>query len=555
MRLTETVLSSRIRQGEEAHIQAAESADDHRTEVGPDGVSTLRSYLQALRRRKWLVLTPLIVIPVVVLVSTLGQDPVYEASADVLVNRQEAATATLIGQTPALDDPGRTMSTQVMLARVPEIVDRTIAATGVANLSPGALRGQSTVVSQADILRFTVSDQDPARAARLANEYARQFVRYRRELDTVGLDGTLNEVRRQIGRLEAAGRVDSPLYLRLADREQQLESLVALRTSNVSVVRTSQESDASQVAPRPRRNTALAVAAGLVLGVVLAFLWETLSTKPRSAREIEALLGMPFLARLELGGGAHSLLTQPVLGPEADAVHALRTNLELAGNAVGARTIMVTSSRAGEGKSATTALLGMALARAGRHVILVDLDVRSSALTRLLGLDHGHGITTVVRGECELADALVAIPLDPEGVSSAPTATNGRRDLSALLEVAGSGPLRGHPAETLSSPKLVSVLGELERRADILLVETPPILDAPDAASVAARLDALLLVVSARDARGPRLAEVRDIVDRWPLAKLGFGLTEGGYERPWGRQLRWGKTPAPTRTSERERVA
>jgi non-specific protein-tyrosine kinase len=516
-------------------------------------VSTLRYYLQAVWRHKWLVLVPLVLLPLVTFVVSLRQAAVYEASADVLVNRQEAATTSVIGQTPVLDDPDRTMETQVLLAGVPEVLERTVEAAGITDLSPAALRARSQVFPLADILRFTVSDEDRGRAAALASAYAREFVGYRRELDTVGLQATLAQVRRRIEQLEAAGNVESPLYVRLADREQQLESLEALRSSNVSVVQTSAAGDAEQVAPRPRRNAALALVAGLAVGLILVFLRETLSTRPRSAQEYEALLGMPFLARLKDTRPGSPLITRAAVGPAADAVHTLRTNLELASNAVGARTIMVTSPRADEGKSATTAQLGIALARAGRHVTLVDLDLRTSALTRLMGLDTRRGITTLVRGESELAETLVAIPVDEQGESSAAVG-QGRRD-GGTLEVVGSGPVHGHPAEILSSTALTPILAELGRRGDLVLVETPPLLEVPDAASVAARLDGLLLVVSARDARGPLLADVRRTIDAWPLAKLGFGLTEGGDERPDRRQLRWGRAPAPTRVGDAEQVA
>jgi Mrp family chromosome partitioning ATPase len=542
--------------GEEVHIQAADTVDDRPADAGPDGVSTLRHYLHALWRQRWLLLVPLVLLPVVTFVASVRQEAVYEASADVLVNRQEAATTSVIGQTPVLDDPDRTMDTQVLLASVPEVLERTIEAAGATDLSPTALLDHSTVFPLADILRFNVSDEEPGRAATLASEYARSFVDYRRELDTVGLESTLAQVRRQIAQLEAAGKVDSPLYLRLADREQQLESLKALRTSNVSVVQAPTAGDAEQVAPRPRRNAALALLAGLLIGLVLVFLRETLSTRPRSAQEYEALLGMPFLARLTSGPAGPAVLTQAASGPEADAVHTLRANLELASSAVGARTILITSPHAGEGKSATTAQLGVALARAGRRVTLVDLDLRESALTQLMGLDSRRGITTLVRGDCELTEALVSIPLDQLDEQRAPAATNGRRDFGALLEVVGSGPRSGHPSEILSSKALAPILSELEQRADIVLVEAAPLLDAPDAASVAACLDGLLLVVSARDARGPVLADVRRTVDPWPLAKLGFGLTDGGDARPHGRQLRWGKATAPTtRVGDAEQVA
>jgi tyrosine-protein kinase len=550
--LTETVLSPRIRQGEEAHIEGP--ADQHRTEPRPDGVSTLRQYWQALWRRKWLVLVPLVLLPLVAFVTSRSQEAVYEASADVLVNRQEAATTSVIGQTPALDDPDRTMETNARLARVPEVLERTVEAAGVPDLSPSTLRSQSTVFSLADILRFVVSDGDPARAERLASAHASAFVQYRRELDTAGLQATLAQVRRQLGQLEAAGNADSPLYERLADRELQLETLTALRTSNVSVVQTAQPGDAVKVAPRPRRDAALALGAGLVIGLILAFLWETFSTRPRSEQEFESLLGMPFLARVTPGRGRASF-TGAAIGPDADAVHALRTNFDLASRARGARTIMVASPREGEAASAIAAKLGIALARVGRHVTLVDADLRTSTLTQLLGLDGQRGVANVVRGEHELADAIVAIPLDRDGDVGVPAVTNGRRDLGALLEAVGSGSLEGHPSEILSSSAFASVLAELERRADLVLVATPAVLDTSDAAAVAAQVDALLLVVSDRDARGPTLAGVRRAVDAWPAAKLGFALTHGAGGRLSIRQLTRGQASAPTAVGDPERVA
>jgi Mrp family chromosome partitioning ATPase len=517
-------------------------------------VSTLRHYLHVLWRRKWIGLAPLVLIPLVTLVATLRQQDLYEASADILVNRQEVATTSLIGQTPALDDAERTMDTQARLARVPSVVDRTLAAAGARSTSRHIFLAQSSVFPLADILRFSVSDRDAARAARLASAYAREFVRFRRELDTLGLARTLQELRGQIQELEAAGNVDSPLYVTLADREQQLESLVALRTSNVSVVRTAEVEDAERVAPRPRRDTALAVAAGFFVGLILIFLAESLSTRPRSDDEFEELLGMPLLARLGAGTQGKTAL---VLGDraDADAVHSLRLNLELANSAVGARTIMITSPRSREGKSATMAQLGVALARAGRHVTLVDLDLRESSLTRLVGLDERFGVTALARGECELAEALVAMPVDDEGDNSASADSNGRRE-PALLEVVGSGPPVIHPAEFLSSKSVAPVLAELLRgRADVVLVDVPPVLAAPDAAAVAAYADAVLLVVGPRDARGPILAAARRVLDGWPVAPLGFAVSEGGDERPLFGELHRDKLLARARSSEPERVA
>ncbi len=308
----------------------------------PDGVSTLRHYLNVLWRGRWIGLVAIGLVVLVALLATLRQQSMYEVSADALINRQEVATTSVIGQTPALDDAARTMETQVRLARIPAVLERTIADAGVTGLSASRLSAHSSVFPLADILRFSVSDHDPGRAASLASAYARAFVRYRRELDTSGLARTLEQLRSQMRQLQAAGKSNSALYVRLADREQQLETLRTLRSSNVSVVRTPAAADADKVAPRPRRTLAIALVIGVVVGLILVFLRRASARSLATENEVEALrAGMPFLGRLRLGvEGDVWRSSVGARGDDGDAIHGLRTNLELANAQIGARTIM-----------------------------------------------------------------------------------------------------------------------------------------------------------------------------------------------------------------------
>jgi capsular exopolysaccharide synthesis family protein len=483
---------------------------EQRSEVGADGVSTLRHYVNVLWRRKWLAIVPLVLLPALVYVSSKREPAVYEASADVLVNRQEAAATSLVGQTPAFDDVGRSIDTQIRLARTDPLLRRVLDRAGEDDTPTRALRNKSTVFPLSNILRFTVQNEQRDLAPRLATAYAEEFVRFRRELDTSGYAATLEELRKQIGQLETAGRVDSPLYVRLADREKQLEALTALSRSNVSVVQTASPGDEEQVAPRPLRNAALAAVAGLVLGLLLVALWETLSTRPRSVEESEGLLGIPLLGRLQLGGRSPSA--------EADAFHTLRTNLELANTHVGAHTIVVSSLHGGEGKTTVAANVAAAFSRAGRRVALVDLDLREGLLTKRLGVDNRRGVTTLARGEGTVDEAVVTVPVD---------ATHS-------VDVVPSAPLPSNPGDLLASRSLQAALAQLQERADLVVVDVPPVLDSADAAALSTRLDraALLLVVDARRARRPELARARRTLDVLPIAKIGFALTEGGDGGP-----------------------
>ncbi|MGI8886655.1 MAG: P-loop NTPase [Gaiellaceae bacterium] len=537
-------------------MQTAVRDDNFRSEDHPpDGVSTLRYYLQPLWRRKWVFLAPVVVILLVTIVATLRQTAEYRASADVFVNRQELASTSLVGQTPALDNADRTMQTHARLARIPLVLERVLKAANAGQIATSTLRARSSVFPLADILRFQVSDEDPARAARLASAYAREFVAYRRGLDTLGLAPTLDRLRDQIEQLEADGNTGSPLYVRLADREQQLQSLQALRLSNLSVVRADRPGDATEIGSRPTRNAAIAIAAGLVVGLVLVFLFESLSTRPRRREEFEALLDGQYLGRqtLEDRGGA-PLALDDAAGREADAAHALRASFDLANARLGARTIMVTSPGSGEGKSECALQLAVSLARSGRHVTLVDLDLRTTAITRLTGVDRHLGMTSVIRGECDLTAALVTIPLEDTATGRSHVDSNGRNAPGALLEIVGSGPPAAvHPAELLSSSQVATVFGDLENRSDVVLVDVPPLLEAPDAAALSACVDAILLVVGARAARGPTLAEARRAIAAWPPAMLGFVLTEGRE----GRTVVRGVPASPrsgTHASEPERV-
>jgi Mrp family chromosome partitioning ATPase len=503
----------------------------------PEGVSTLRHYLLTLWRRRWLVLVPLVVLPLVVFVASKRQSPMYEVFADVLVTPQEVATTSLIGQTPAIDDPNRTMATNAQLARVPALLTRVLRAQGLDGPAT-VFAANSFVYPVNDILRFGVDDEDPARAAALATEYARQFVAYRRRLDTAGLAGTLRDLGSRLTDLERQGRTGSGLYARLADRQQQLESILALRKSNVSLVRTATANQSEQIAPRPSRNASLGLAGGLVLGLVLAFLAETLSTKPRSPEEIEARLGLPLLARL--GRTAEQPLAMDVAA--ADAFHRLRTSVELENRRVGARTVLVTDVADEDGRSAVVGWLGLALARARRSVALADFDLREGTLTRLFGLDDRRGITSLVSSGSDLDGAVVAVSVGGR---------DGPGDAARTLEILPSGPTVSSPLETLGSPDVSRCLSELAERFELVLVDAPGLLRSADASALSSLVDGVLVVVGA-SAKRPTLAEARRELESWPAAKLGFALDERRRTPTarWRRSWASARTATPVRASE-----
>ena len=276
--------------------------------------SSLHEYLDVLRRRKWLLLEAVIVVPAVAIALSLLQAPRYQASAEVLLSRQNlAAQLNNVTDQSLAGDPARLAQTQADLARVPEVARRAVSKAGLKNLTPAQFLASSSVSakSDADILVFTVRNRHASVAERLATLYGGAYIAYREELDTAALTRARREVLDRIRALEAAGDTTSALHASLVEKEQQLATMQALQTSNASLVKPAD--GAARIQPKPVRNGVLGLALGLVLGIGLVFLREALDTRVRSADGVSRT-ARPADPRP--GSGAAALPAQP--GPTRD---------------------------------------------------------------------------------------------------------------------------------------------------------------------------------------------------------------------------------------------
>jgi capsular exopolysaccharide synthesis family protein len=263
-----------------------------------------------------------------------------------------------------------------------------------------------------------------------------------------------------------------------------------------------------------------------VLGIALAFLREATDTRIRSAAEIGERLGLPLLGRIPepsrraRAGYDLEMLAEPH-GVSAEAFRMLRTSVELANVNQRDRLIMVTSALQEEGKTTTVSNLAVAMARAGRHVILVDLDLRRPAVDRFFGLEGARGVTDVVLGDTTLDEALRPATLGEfdDSVSS-----------PGSLYVLPAGTLPPDPGEWVGNVVVGDLLESLVERADVVLVDTPPILHVGDAMALSAHIDAMLFVVRLSIARRPAMSEARRLLDTSPTKKLGFIVTDAAHE-------------------------
>ena len=221
--------------------------------------------------------------------------------------------------------------------------------------------------------------------------------------------------------------------------------------------------------------------------------------------------------------------------PAAEAYRSLRTSVQFARQAHELRCLLVTSPASAEGKTSTLANLGAVFAQSGERVVLVSGDLRRPQLGELFGVDEKPGLTSVLRGERTLEQALQQV----EGYDG--------------LWVLGAGAVPSNPAELLNGPGTRQLFATLRENFDLVLVDSPPVLPVTDALVLSAYADSTLLVVAAGQTRRNQLQRTAERFAQGKAPVVGIVLNEVTKEngvRIWVRlrlRLRLRFVPARSR--------
>ena len=392
--------------------------------------------------------------------------------------------------------------------------------------------GQISVsqLENSQLINITVTDQDPNRAALIANTLVTVFAdqiekeqtfRYTEllqglENELATTDAQIQDVTLRLADLEVAlsNEFVEPDPQDLATQSQLEANLSQLRSSrsylyssyqsiklaeaqstSTIIVKDPAVPNLSPIQPQPMRSAMLSAVVGAMLVAGLVFLVTLLQDQIRDPDEFPKRWGIPVLGMIsKFNSNKSAIITQSQpRSPDAEAFRGLRTNLQFSNIDSPIKTLLITSPSPADGKSTIAANLATVIAQNEQDVILIDCDMRRPTLHKLFKVSNRLGLSDYFIRSTDKLSGLVK-KLNPD-----------------RLRLITSGNLPPNPSELLGSKKMVEMLNLLIKRVDLLIFDTPPILVVTDALVLAPRVDGVILVI---DTKKTKRAAVKNAIEQ-----------------------------------------
>src|SRR5262245_5840419 len=426
-----------------------------------DGID-YRRYVRQAWRRKWILIAVIVLIPLAAYLLTQRQAKVYEASTLMKVAPQNISVSNTItfGTSGATETETIIKTTGVARLAARQLnLPPSAAGSLLGKISTG-VEGEGT---DTGFLRIIARDSDPQQAARIANAFAAS-ISQTRTTDAVG------KIDEQIAALLKEGSASDPAV------QQQLQQLRAARVGVNSTTQVIEPATppGSPISPHPERNARVAFIVALLIAAALVPLLDAMDRRLREPEELEDLGDVPLLGSIPDGAfpGKGS-------GPFVhEAFQTLRAGLTYFNIDRTISTVLIGSPGRGDGKTTVAANLARALAEDGRSVIAVDCALRRPPLAKRLGVgdEVNFGLDTVLIDRRDVNDALVDVEIEGGTLRVLP---------------GGSPP---NPSVLLGSVRMRELLARLSEDADMVVLDTPPLLAVSDAIPLQEQVSGSVLV-------------------------------------------------------------
>ncbi|NML12782.1 polysaccharide biosynthesis tyrosine autokinase [Sphingobium sp. AR-3-1] len=274
------------------------------------------------------------------------------------------------------------------------------------------------------------------------------------------------------------------LYESLLQRFKEVSAEAGIATNNISMVDLA-ETPRRPISPRPLINLALATLSGLCLALVYAFARERLDDAIRNPEDVESKLHMPLLGVVpEVESSTPVEDLQDSKSEITEAYNSIRTAIELSSNQGLFKSVLVSSSSKGEGKSTTSYALARGFAMVGRKVLLIDADLRRPSLHKFLNVRQSDkGLSTLLARSSTALESILPMGMGMANAFFMP-----------------SGPLPPDPANLFAGDAVETLLESLSADYDIIILDGPPVLALADATELTAAVQATIFVCAAGSA-------------------------------------------------------
>ncbi|AXQ29917.1 polysaccharide biosynthesis tyrosine autokinase [Solimonas sp. K1W22B-7] len=342
------------------------------------------------------------------------------------------------------------------------------------------------------------------------------------------------ETQQELLSLRREVEVNTSLYTTMLNNMQQLEVAEAGTLGNVRIINEASV-PGGPFKPQPLFAIVAGVIAGLAIGLMVLILMQLMDQAEHDPAAIERFAGVPAYAtvpyspaqqkmirlRDKSGGEGQLLVVTSPHDPAAESIRSLRTTLHFSVFESGRKSIMFTGPTPGIGKSFVTANLAAVLAQVPMKVILIDADLRRGTIHNYYGLDRGKGLSNYVLG------AGIEEVLQPTSVSG--------------LSIISTGEVPPNPSELLMSPRFIQLIAEAEAQADMVLVDTGPILAVTDAGIIGRVVGGTLLVFKAAQHSGREITESVKRLAQVGVRVNGLVINQVGRSRGYYGYYAYGK--------------
>ncbi len=343
-------------------------------------------------------------------------------------------------------------------------------------------------------------------------------------LDNVDSDMTVDDVMKSITvepitdtqilqvKLKGKNKDDLAIVLESVTKEFIKKSKDMVPNGNIKVIRHIKDAEAP-ISPNKKMNISVGVLMGLVSGMAIVFLIEYMNNTYKNKDEVERNLKLPVLGVIPKYQRKREQLVmiEEPRSQEAECYRTMVTNIQYSSVDTRCKTIVVTSSQKGEGKTTISGNLALSLAALENRVVLIDCDIRRATLHKVFNVSNSKGLTDVLVNNANLKDVVIAI--------------------KETLLMIPAGRIAPNPSELLNSNAMELLIEELSENCDYIILDTAPVEAVADAQILSAKADGTLVVIKAGATKISVIQDTLNLLNKVRGKIIGIALNATEEER------------------------